>query len=91
MRAAMRRLQRLENKKKRDRRVVFRFHLNDGRVVDSAKNELPETSHWPKTVSSSISAKPTYTYESISSRLVCPRVMFVLPLKPDIRQREWHP
>ena len=89
MRAAMRRLQRLENKKKRDRRVVFRFHLNDGRVVDSAKNELPETSHWPKTVSSSISAKPTYTF--ISSRLVCPRVMSVIPLKADIRQREWHP
>ena len=46
MRAAMRRLQRLENKKKRDRRVIFRFHLNDGRVVDSANNELPETSQW---------------------------------------------
>ena len=48
MRAAMRRLQRLENKKKRDRRVIFRFHLNDGRVVDSAKNELPETSQLAK-------------------------------------------
>lgn len=44
MRAVMRRLQQLENKKKRNRRVIFRFHLSDGRVVDSAKNELPETS-----------------------------------------------
>ena len=45
MRAAMRRLLRLENKK-RDRRVIFR--LKDGRVVDSAKNELPETSQLAK-------------------------------------------
>ena len=48
MRAAMRRLQRLETKKKRDRRVIFRFQLSDGRVVDSAKNELPETSQLAK-------------------------------------------
>jgi hypothetical protein len=43
MRAAMRRLQRLENKKKQDRHVIFRFHLSDGRVVDSAMNELPQS------------------------------------------------
>ena len=42
--AAMRRLQRLENKKQRDRRVIFRFHLNDGHVVNFAMNELPEPS-----------------------------------------------
>ena len=63
MRSAMRRLQQLENKKKRDRRVVFEFHLNDGRVVNCAKNELPETAQLAEDISSSISAKPTYTYE----------------------------
>jgi hypothetical protein len=44
MKTAMRRLQRLEKKRRQDRRVIFRFHLNDGRVVDSDMNEIPETS-----------------------------------------------
>jgi hypothetical protein len=33
MKAAMQRLQRLEKKRRQDRRVIFRFHLDDGRVV----------------------------------------------------------
>ena len=44
MKAIMRRLKRLEVKN-RDRRVVLRFHLDDGRVVDSAMNEIKETDH----------------------------------------------
>jgi hypothetical protein len=44
MKAAMGRLKRLEKKRRQDRRVIFRFHLHDGRVVDSALNELPQAS-----------------------------------------------
>ena len=47
MKAAMQRLQRLE-KRRQDRRVIFRFHLDDGRVVDSGMNEIPDTSNSTK-------------------------------------------
>ena len=44
MRSMLKRLQTLEKHTKRCRRV--RFHLNDGRVVDSAMNALPEPSEF---------------------------------------------
>ena len=46
MRSMLKRLQTLEKHTKRCRRVIFRFHLNDGRVVDSAMNALPEPSEF---------------------------------------------
>ena len=46
MRSMMKRLHTLEKHTKRCRRVIFRFHLNDGRVVDSAMNALPEPSEF---------------------------------------------
>jgi hypothetical protein len=44
IKSSMRRLQRLEKKMQRPK-VIFRFHLQDGRVVDCERRELGELSH----------------------------------------------
>ena len=40
MRSMLKRLQTLEKHTKRCRRVIFRFHLNDGRVVEFRKERI---------------------------------------------------